>query len=156
MLNNAADYTTEIIWLAGPDINDQLTLISNTITHTLMSGKQFSDYDELVFVMCANNKANAPVDMLDVRNPDRPIVFPLHIGVEAFQSADAQEMGGCTWMQLGPDEEYRDSHRPNIEPEIGPRPLVTQIGCEGDNKFKFRFTPDGYGLLRILGVREAA
>ena len=136
-------FVSQIIWHAGPGIGDQLTTISDTITRTLSAGQRFSDWDGLIFVMRATNERNEST------------TFPLSVGVEAFQSDNAQEMGGCAWFQSGPDVKHDDSHRPWLEPEVGPSVLVTQIGCASDTEFKFSFAPKGYGLQRIIGVRRS-
>ena len=46
----ASSYTTTIIWLAGASIYDRLETVSETTNRTLMSGHQFNNYDQLIFV----------------------------------------------------------------------------------------------------------
>lgn len=130
----------QILWMAGAQSTDQLTLASETITHTLFSGCHFSDWDELVFVM-------------SVKKEDEVKTKHFQTAVEGFEKAAPQ---GSVWITSGPEREYRDSHRPWLEPEFGPSMLATRISYVSDTEFKFLNVAPGYGLLRVLGVREVA
>ena len=129
----------QILWMAGARSTDQLTFASEKITHTLLSGCHFSDWDELVFVMKAEVE-------------DEVKTLPFQTAVEGFEKAAPQ---GSVWITSGPEREYRDSHRPWLEPEFGPSMLATRISYVSDTEFKFLNVAPGYGLLRVLGVRKA-
>ena len=133
-------HSATILWLAGPHVGDQLTLTSDEISRQLLSGQQFSDWDELVFVM----QVTAEDDLTAL-----PTTLPLHTHVEGFKKAASS---GRVWIQSGPVVKHDDSHRPWLEPEFGPSMLATRISYESDTEFKFRNAPKGYGLLRIIGI----
>ena len=57
----SSSYSSTIIWLAGASIYDRLTTASETTNHTLMSGHNFSDYDQLVFVFDGGSGSTQPL-----------------------------------------------------------------------------------------------
>ena len=57
----ASSYSTSIIWMAGPGINDRLITASETTNYTLMAGHNFSHYDQLVFVYDGGAGATQPL-----------------------------------------------------------------------------------------------
>ena len=75
-------YTSTIIWLAGANINDRLTVASETTNYTLMSGHNFSDYDQLIFVFDGGSGPNQPL-------------MPMWVDANLFQAFGA---GGTLWI----------------------------------------------------------
>ena len=78
----SAGYTSTIIWLAGASINDRLTIASETTNYTLMSGHNFSDYDQIVFVFDGGSGPNQPL-------------MPMWVDSNLFQAFGA---GGTLWI----------------------------------------------------------
>ena len=75
-------YTSTIIWLAGASINDRLATASETTNYTLMSGHNFSDYDQIVFVFDGGSGPNQPL-------------MPMWVDSNLFQAFGA---GGTLWI----------------------------------------------------------
>ena len=78
----ASSYTSTIIWLAGASIYDRLTVASETTNYTLMSGHQFTDYDQLVFVFDGGSGSTQPL-------------VPCWVDANLFQSFGA---AGTLWI----------------------------------------------------------